>query len=166
MRKMLTIIMLLLCASAGIAEAEPRGKYPDPTLTPGAILPLDEKTVCVEGYAIKERKKNGPSAKDKCAVMKSYGIDCKKDKPGEWQVDHLYPIKLAGDAGAYENLWPQAWPFWKFKDSVEFELIDRICRDKTMTLKEAQEVIRTDWYKFYLSMPEKEKKRHYDKKPK
>lgn len=159
MRKILTIVLVLL--SASIAEAEPPGKYPDPALTPGVVLTTDATVTCQGGYAIDLRKREGPTQKEKCAVFAAYGLPC-KNKRGEFQVDHFLPMKLGGSPNGLKNLWPQRWSWWKKKDLTEFSAIHAVCVEHSMTLPDAQAALMEDWYALYLKFKKESRLRDYD----
>jgi len=89
-----------------------------------------------------------------------------KDKtPSHYEEDHLISLELGGHPRDPKNLWPEMWgtpanpltsrgPFRpdvvgaKSKDAVENALHKEVCAG-TLTLKEAQDVISTDWFKYY-----------------
>ena len=96
------------------------------------------------------------SAKKK--VYEEYGIEkcggyC--NGPQGCEVDHLISLELGG-ANTIDNLWPQPYDGeWNAhdKDRLEGKLYRLVCVDKTITLKEAQDAIKTDWvaaYKKYV----------------
>jgi len=67
------------------------------------------------------------------------------------KVDHLISRELGG-ADAEDNLWPQPYtqhPGAHEKDWLENELHKGVCAGK-ITLKDAQDEIKGDWYKAYL----------------
>jgi hypothetical protein len=66
-------------------------------------------------------------------------------------VDHLISRELGG-ADAVENLWPQPYtqhPGAHEKDWLENRLHDEVCAGK-ITLQDAQQEIKEDWYAAYL----------------
>jgi len=89
-----------------------------------------------------------------------------KDKtPSHYEEDHLISLELGGHPRDPKNLWPEMWgtpanpltsrgPFppdvvgAKSKDAVENALHKEVCAG-TLTLKEAQDIISTDWFKYY-----------------
>lgn len=128
---------------------------PDPGCTPGAINPeivADpsgdhrlvngvEVNICAKGFNTKPFRKTTESMKRK--VCAEYGSkDCPDPKKGE--IDHLVPLELGGE-DAVTNLWWQPAPEYHVKDwQVEDKLKPLVCHRK-MTLKQAQDCIRTDW---------------------
>jgi len=89
-----------------------------------------------------------------------------KDKtPSHYEEDHLISLELGGNPKDPQNLWPEPWgtpaqpltskgPFpadvvgAKAKDAVENALHKEVCAS-TLKLKEAQDIISTDWFKYY-----------------
>src|SRR5437899_5626739 len=89
-----------------------------------------------------------------------------KDKtPSHYEEDHFISLELGGNPRDPRNLWPEMWgtpgtpltsrgPFpphlvgAKAKDAVENQLHKEICAG-TLTLHEAQQIITTDWFKYY-----------------
>lgn len=125
--------------------------YPDPIRTPGKANPeitqenLD-RTICSPSYRTGSvRPSRDYTAKLKRQQIIEYGY---KDKnPRSYQEDHLIPLWLGGHPTDPKNLWPQALNIElgaKDKDLVETFLHFEVCK-KTMTLREAQRVIATDW---------------------
>ncbi len=85
--------------------------------------------------------------------------------PAHYEEDHLISLELGGNPSDEKNLWPEMWgtlnqpltargPFppelvgAKAKDAVENALHKEVCAG-TLTLKEAQAIIATDWFKYY-----------------
>ena len=119
---------------------------PDPSLTPGAILPVATGDICVSGYTKKVR--NVP-ADLKRQVYAEYGIA--SHQPGEYEVDHLISLELGG-SNSIKNLWPQSYITqpWNahVKDKLENELHAEVCAGK-IDLPTAQHEISTDWIASY-----------------
>lgn len=125
---------------------ESKGSLPDPECTPGAVFPdVTSQVSCVPGYAKKARK---VSKRLKDRVYREYGIYSRE--PGQYQVDHLVPLKLGG-SNDIANLWPspaQPRPGYHEKDDVEDYLQREVCSGR-MPLKEAQAAIARDWVAIY-----------------
>jgi hypothetical protein len=119
---------------------------PDPRLTPGAVLPVTAKDICVPGYTKKVR--NVPAAV-KRKVYAAYGIAHRA--PGEYEVDHLISLELGG-SNAIANLWPESYRTkpWnaRVKDALENHLHREVCAG-TIRLRDAQREIATDWIASY-----------------
>lgn len=122
---------------------------PDESLTPGAILTTDTKTVCTPGYAGSVRHVT-QSTKNK--IFAEYGI-----KPsGDFEIDHLISLQLGG-SNDESNLWPQSYTTMPYnahvKDVLESYLHHLVCKGK-MTLQDAQEAIRGNWINTYRKIVE------------
>lgn len=126
--------------------------YPDSQLTPGAIFPdVSASDVCVPGYSKSVRN---VSQATKNEVFREYGIT--NPQPGEYEIDHLISLELGG-TNDISNLWPEPYNAQNGaheKDKVENYLHKQVCNGN-MTLQEAQDAIRTDWYQVYLQMQKK-----------
>ncbi len=140
-------------ANGGGAKAGPASLYPNPTLTPGDVFPnVTAKEVCVSGYSSSVRS---VSSDEKAAVYQRYGIP---NEPGKHEVDHFISLELGG-SNMVTNLWPEPYVTpdgpskigAREKDKVENYLHDQVCKN-AMTLQQAQEQIRTDWYAVYLKI--------------
>ncbi len=114
---------------------------PDPTLTPGDILPgvtLDD--VCTPGWA-REHRSVTESMRDQvyAEYKRARGPSC-------CEVDHLVPLELGG-SNDLKNLWPQPdepRPGDAEKDLLENELHKRVCKG-VMPLADAQKCIESNW---------------------
>jgi hypothetical protein len=134
-------------------KAGPPSLYPNPALTPGDVFPnVTAKEVCVSGYSSSVR---AVSSDEKAAVYQRYGIP---NEPGKHEVDHFISLELGG-SNMLTNLWPEPYVTPDApnkigaheKDKVENYLHDQVCKN-AMTLQQAQEAIRTDWYAVYLKI--------------
>ncbi len=123
--------------------------YPDPRLTPGDTFPgVTAKEVCTPGYSKSVRN---VSSTEKKEVIRRYGVNY---PPGTYEVDHFISLELGG-SNAVTNLWPEPYeprPGARDKDKVENYLHQQVC-DGSMTLRQAQDAIRDDWYAVYLHLP-------------
>lgn len=126
----------------------------DPVLTPGATFMLITKEdVCTPGYTKLVRDVDSKKKKE---VFKRYGIP---QVPWAYEVDHLVSLELGG-SNELTNLWPEAYDSpsgARQKDVVENYLHRQVCAGK-ITLKQAQELIKGDWYKIYLEFQEMRRK--------
>ena len=85
--------------------------------------------------------------------------------PAHYEEDHFISLELGGHPRDPRNLWPERWgtpaqpltargPFpshlvaAKSKDAAENALHREVCAG-TLTLREAQWIIATDWFKYY-----------------
>ena len=129
-------------------KAGPDSIYPNPNLTPGDTFPgVTAKEVCVSGYSSSVRS---VSSAEKAAVYQRYGMP---DVPGKDEVDHFISLELGG-SNDLKNLWPEPYaptPGAHEKDKVENALHAQVCGGK-LTLAEAQQIIREDWYAYYLQI--------------
>nr|MDQ6907884.1 HNH endonuclease [Chloroflexota bacterium] len=84
-----------------------------------------------------------------------YGIP---NEPGKHEVDHFISLELGG-SNMVTNLWPEPYVTSDApntigaheKDKVENALHAEVCAGR-MTLPQAQETIRTDWYAYFLKI--------------
>lgn len=133
--------------------AGPPHLYPNPALTPGAVIPgVTARDVSTPGYAKRARK---VTESQKNRIYAKYGIKRVKGS-GQYEVDHFIPLSLGG-SNDDENLWPEPYnprPGAFEKDKVESYLYHQV-RKGNITLQEAQELIRKDWYKLYLQIKDK-----------
>ncbi len=132
-------------------KAGPASVYPDPNLTPGDVIPgVTSREVCVSGYSKTVRN---VSAEEKAAVYQRYGI---KNVPGQHEVDHFISLELGG-SNDIKNLWPEPYeprPGAHEKDTVENALHAEMCNGH-LTLAQVQNIIRQDWYAYYLQISNK-----------
>lgn len=123
--------------------------YPDANLTPGAVFPdVTASDVCRPGYSKSVRN---VSQETKNEVFREYGIT--NPQPGEYEIDHFISLELGG-TNDISNLWPEPYNAQygaHEKDKVENYLHKQVC-DGNMTLQEAQDAIRTDWFAVYQQM--------------
>lgn len=128
--------------------------YPDPQLTPGDVFPnVTKKDVCTPGYTQKVRN---VTLEQKKKVYQEYNLEYSRIK-GSYVVDHFIPLELGG-SNDIKNLWPEqssGSTGSKSKDVVENYLHAQVCADKK-PLQTAQEEIRTDWYKVYQQILDKD----------
>lgn len=121
---------------------------PDQRCTPGSTFPdATKEQICVSGYA---RAVRDVSASRKAQVYAEYGIA--RHGPGEYEVDHLISLSLAG-SNELTNLWPEPAtpkPGFHEKDKVEAYLHAQVCSGK-IPLKDAQTAIATNWKQFQKS---------------
>src|SRR5581483_10660118 len=136
--------LLCLPALAGGARAQSWPLYPDPTLTPGDFFPdVTAADVCTPRYATAAR--HVPKS-ERAAVFAAYGDP---DDSSIYTLDHFIPLNLGG-ADTASNLWPEpvAVPGSHEKDKVEDYLHAQVCSG-ALSLDEAREAIRDDWYAVY-----------------
>lgn len=150
---LLPLLPLLMFVLPSFVFADQR--EPNPDLTPGHATYHTSTTVC----KIKTSDERYVPDSVKKEVYERYGIEkCSGycDGPQGCEVDHLISLELGG-ANTIDNLWPQPydgeWNAWD-KDRLETRMHALICaKHPTLTLKDAQEEIRTDWkaaYKKYV----------------
>jgi len=123
--------------------------YPNSSLTPGDTFKVTAAQVCVSGYSSSVRN---VSETEKKQVYAEYGLSFPQP-PGAYEADHFISLELGGD-NDIKNLWPEPanpTPGFHQKDVVENYLHSEVCSGK-ISLAEAQNEIKTDWYKVYLSM--------------
>ncbi len=126
---------------------------PDDSVTPGVIRTTDQSEICSPKFRTAPFRLTTTAMKNE--VYKEYGVTRNKGIcKGGCEVDHRVPLELGGkdDIG---NLWPQPSqpaPGFHEKDKLENALKKAVCKDKTMTLAEAQKQLMGDWYQAYLRL--------------
>ena len=140
-----------MCVVAVVrADTETLPIVPDDKLTPGVVASQDVNTVCAQSSGTYSHEHRHTSQSLKNEVFHRYGI-AKKGR--DFEIDHRCPLAL-GCADVVENLWPQAgWqhPSYHDKDRLETYVWRAVCKDKTMTLQEGQDMFLapTDWRDSY-----------------
>ena len=144
-------ILITLTAGALVAASVTPLILPNSTLTPGMVNTdpkLTLKKLCVSGYTASAGIRAVPEKVHK-QVFAEYNIDPKSDK---YEVDHLISLELGG-TNDIKNLWPQSYTTVPYnahiKDHLENELHKRVCKLKTMQLKDAQFIISHNWVDGY-----------------
>jgi hypothetical protein len=126
-------------------RAGPAYVYPNPSLTPGAVLTADASTICAPGYASSVRD---VSTATKEQVYTEYGVSYPQAL-GAYEVDHCIPLDIGG-SNDLTNLWPEpATPTPGFHQKDQFEKFEhgQVCNG-TISAAEAQSRMASDWY-FY-----------------
>ena len=143
--------------------------YPDPKLTPGLVNPditqaTIGQTICNPQWSTKSIRQ--PVTYTNNLKTKQLASGKTKDKnPSHYEEDHFISLEIGGNPTDPRNLWPEPWgtpatpltstgPFpahlvgAKTKDAVENQLHKEVCAGR-LTLRQAQEIIATDWFKYY-----------------
>lgn len=156
----------LTFALALLASAAQAGDLPDLNLTPGATDPevneanIKESICKVTHFTWTEGHMPPASFLESIAKqeIKQYGYTDENSK--HYQMDHLIPLSLGGSPVDPKNIWPQVlltkWSARR-KDYLEEILHDKVCKGE-VSLKDAQDQIRTNWieaYKKYIGDPDK-----------
>jgi hypothetical protein len=138
-------VLLLLTRATLAADA---GLYPDAKLTPGAVDVAATRELVCNSHPSYTATHRHVTLKTKREVFRRYGIDYAKHK--DYEVDHFIPLEIGG-LNAIENLWPQRWaqPGAHQKDVTENALHRSVCRGD-ISLHDAQEIARGDWYRYFL----------------
>jgi hypothetical protein len=148
-------------------------KLPDRALSPGAVQPgYTIADICPHVNPALEAMRPGTAEKNR--VYAAYGITHRT--AGEYEVDHIIPIELLGQAGAdpadpARNLYPELNDVpdpamiakyhldpafvHNSKDVLEDVLHAKVCAG-TVPLATAQHAIATDWraaYAMYVGKP-------------
>jgi hypothetical protein len=134
---------------------------PRKELTPGDVRSSSLTEICTSGYV---QSLPRATESNKSEAYRLYGIT---NRAG-YEIDHLIS-KGTGGSSEIPNLWPQkragAWNM-SHKDRLENHLNSLVCSGK-LKLKEAQEMLRSDWvaaYRRFLGEPETPKKQAKAKK--
>lgn len=118
---------------------------PNPNLTPGAMVLLDQREVC---SATSVNNKPVPAALRR-RVFDEYGLAAAE--PKAYEVDYLITPALGG-ADDIRNLWPQsnASTLWnaEVKDMLEEHLRELVCGGQ-LDLTTAQREIAANWIEAY-----------------
>jgi len=165
----LLVLPLAVTSQPTVHHVGPSYLYPDPTQTPGAVNPDITQTnirdtICNPMWSTKTIRP--PVAYTNHLKTQQLAASRFKDKtPSHYEEDHLISLELGGNPIDPKNLWPEMWgtpgtpltsrgPFprhligAKAKDAVENELHKEVCAG-TLTLPEAQQIIATDWFRYY-----------------
>jgi hypothetical protein len=104
-------------------------------------------TLCITGYTkYVLREETGEMIKVKKRMMAANGLDYKTEKRN-WQLDHILPLILGGEATHPDNLQLQKIhgdDGAKHKDAIEKKLGRMVC-DGDIALAQAQREIVSDW---------------------
>jgi hypothetical protein len=148
-------------AAITAAKAGPENLYPLPSITPGATNPdvtqtNIHQTICKSGWTATIRPPVSYTNNLKTEGITAYGYSDPKLK--DYEEDHFIPLEIGGNPTDLKNLWPEPYGTKisdktmgaHQKDKVEDLLKKQVCAG-TITLKEAQDQIVSDWYKIYLA---------------
>lgn len=138
---------------------------PDDTVSPGNVALTDTPKICMTKWGTDERFVTAAMKKQ---VYVLYGTApgqgvCKfvshQGKNGATvtkgcEIDHRVSREVGG-ADTVDNLWPQPYltpdqPGAYQKDKLENWLHKQVCTTHKMTLAEAQQALKGDWYATYL----------------
>lgn len=160
MRRLAAALLLLPVAACAPLRPPPPppvsaeiALLPDPSLTPGAVLPgVTAAEVCRRGWAHAVRH---VPREVRHAVYAAYGVPGGNHTgicagPGGCELDHLVSLELGGSNDA-ANLWPQPHAGAVVKDRLEDELHRRVCAGE-MALDQAQAMIARDWVAAYRAV--------------
>jgi hypothetical protein len=120
--------------------------YPNPSLTPGAVLTTDATTICTPGYASSVRNVSTVTKKQ---VYAEYGASYPQST-GAYEVDHFIPLEIGG-SNDIKNLWLEpATPTPGFHQKDQFENFehDQLCNG-AISAAEAQSRMVSDWYWYW-----------------
>ena len=127
-------------------KAGPAYVYPNPALTPGAVLTTDASAICTPGYASSVRD---VSTATKEKVYAEYGVSYPQPL-GAYEVDHFIPLEIGG-SNDLTNLWPEpATPTPGFHQKDQFENFEhgQVCKG-SISVAEAQRRMTSDWYLYW-----------------
>ncbi|MDO8729405.1 MAG: hypothetical protein Q7K26_06050 [bacterium] len=139
----LTVVIPIFCSA---------GSLPDPNLTPGAIN-LDvtqqniNETICVPGWTKTIRPPASYTTKLKIKQLRGDGVYHSDLGASYFEEDHLISLELGGHPTDERNLWPQPWdsPDGAHEKDVLENRLKRLVCVGTISLKEAQDAIASDW---------------------
>jgi hypothetical protein len=120
---------------------------PDAKLTPGSVVVTNVDTVCA--LPQHGRVNNAISFPMQAAVWQEYGYTT-PSKQHKYQLTYLVPVDLGGGTDI-ANIWPIAIKGAGFYQKTQTDHVMRelVCR-RDVSLGDAQQVIRTDWYAAWL----------------
>jgi hypothetical protein len=155
-------------AGATVHRVGPSYLYPRHATTPGFVASNVtqaniQQTICTPGFTDTVRPPSRFTGRLKQQQLAA--AHATDRTPAHYEEDHHIPLELGGHPRDPRNLWPERWgtpghplthlgPFpaylvgAKTKDTVENALRKAVC-DGTLTLREAQFTIATDWFKYY-----------------
>lgn len=151
----------IIAGQHNVSRVGPAELYP--TNTPGVTNPAVnqsniQQTICVSGYTATIRPPaNYTTVLKQEQLAASAASDPSLDlNPASYEEDHLISLELGGNPTDSKNLWPEAYHTQvngvevgaHQKDQTENTLHRLVCSNQ-LTLKEAQDTITGDWYKFY-----------------
>lgn len=121
--------------------------YPNIEYTTGDLLTTNKEIVCNPNYLSTIK---GISKQTKMKIFKNYGIDYPQPSSIA-KIDNFIPLEIGG-SNAEKNLWVMLYPEFEWKNKVEQYLYDKVCKEGSMDLEQAQALIRTNWYKIYIQI--------------
>jgi hypothetical protein len=127
-------------------KAGPAYAYPNPLVTPGAVLTTDASTICAPGYASGVRDVSTATKKE---VYAEYGVSYPRPL-GAYEVDHFIPLEIGG-SNDIKNLWLEpATPTPGFHQKDQFENFEhgQVCSG-TISVAGAQSRMASDWYLYW-----------------
>jgi hypothetical protein len=161
------LILVPLALSAQQAHYQKHGDalLPDDGKTPGNTTPSDTQKICMTKWGADERFVTAAMKKQVYALYGTapgQGV-CKytshTGKNGATvtkgcEIDHRVSREVGG-TDTVDNLWPQPYltpeqPGAYQKDKLENWLHKQVCMTHKMTLAEAQQALKGDWYAAYL----------------
>ena len=149
MKRVLLLVMLMICQSGQSVGQRGPAHLPNSTLTPGHTATVTRDVLC--GAEFKSADRNIPITL-KRQTFDRYGL---RPEAVGYNVDHLIPIFLGG-SNSPKNLWPQSlsgeWNY-HMKNRLERRLRKMVC-SQTIALETAQQEIARDWvsaYKKYVT---------------
>lgn len=141
---------LMLSASITTAVSTNDELYPNSVLTPGDTFPaVTAEQLCTPGYSSSVRD---VPISEKEQVYAEYGVSYPQPV-GSYEVDHFIPLELGG-SNSLKNLWLEPAsprPGFHEKDVVENYLHKQVCAG-ALSLTQAQNEIRIDWYQVYTQI--------------
>ncbi len=149
---------------AQIPKVGPSYLYPDFIKTPGVVnqnVTQDniQQTICVKGWTATPGLRPGSSYTTALKIKQlANGYAYNNDtNPKDYEEDHLISLELGGNPSDPRNLWPEPYNTVfdgqkvgaHQKDATENALKRAVC-DGTLSLVEAQRIISTDWYSYFV----------------
>jgi hypothetical protein len=154
-------------AAEHVARAGPSYLYPAHAVAPGLVNPditqaNIHQTICSPTWSTKTIR---PPVTYTSRLKQQQLAHATDKNPAHYEEDHFISLELGGHPRDPRNLWPERWgtpaqpltargPFpshlvgAKSKDATENALHREVCAG-TLTLREAQWIIATDWFRYF-----------------
>lgn len=156
MKRICLASLLVLVSAAALAVPLPNHKRTPGATNPDVTQENIQQTICVSGWTKTIRPSSSYTNKLKKEQIAVFHY--KEKRLSEYEEDHLISLQLGGHPTDPKNLWPEPYRIKcgaRIKDVLETKLKRMVC-DGTMTLKDAQHLIATNWIAAYKKYVDKQ----------